>query len=653
MCHLPVTLHISHTVEMQINPRTGIKANHDLPITYGQPTAYDLKTTRDLPVWRHLNELYERHLSDRGGTLASYIPELATVESDRFGIAFATTDGFVYEVGDAAAQFTIQSISKPIVYGLALQDHGQEEMLRRIGVEPSGDAFNSINFDEQHNRPFNPMINSGAIAICASIIGSGHQERYARILDMFRRFTGRSLAIDEAVYRSEARTGNRNRAIAYLELNAGMIGGDVDEHLDLYFRQCSLLVTPRDLAVIGATLANGGLNPVTGERALDAEYVRSVLSVMNSCGMYDYAGGWQFDIGLPAKSGVGGGITAVVPGHLGIGVFSPRVDAVGNSVRGVKVCEDISRYFRLHLFEERGSSLVPFRRIYRGGEIRSKRIRRRDDARRLDRQGHLIVVYELQAELSFIEAERVTRRIIGDQETATHFILDLTRVVRIDAIALELLNTARETLEAAGKTFAIVTVSSEVPSAFAQDMHFPDADIALEFFEDRLLDMPESSMTASSLTEIAGDAVALPLEQFDLLSSMSDSAVAALRALLQLRPFAAGEKLIAQNSEAAELFFLTRGRVDVAVPVRSGLSHRVSTIDAGNMFGELALFGRAQRTADVIPATDGEALVLSADGMARLRDEHAEAYTGLLLAVGSSLTDRLRRANAEIRALSK
>jgi glutaminase len=599
--------------------------------------------SQELPVWQYLQALYQRHLPNTDGSLASYIPELAAVNPDQFGIAFATTDGFVYEVGDTTTPFTIQSISKAVIYGLALEDHGQEAVLKKIGVEPSGDAFNSITFDERNNRPFNPMVNAGAIAASALVRGKDHDERMARIIDMFRKFTGRKLEIDEAVYRSESATGHRNRAIAYLELNSGMIDGNVDEHLDLYFRQCSLLVTTRDLAMIGATLANGGLNPVTRERAMSPANVRSVLSVMNTCGMYDYAGGWQFDVGLPAKSGVGGGITAVLPGQLGIGVFSPRLDEVGNSLRGVKVCEDISGGFGLHLFEDRGSGLQPFRRMYRGDEVHSKRVRRKEQARVIDRYGHLISVYELQAELGFIEAERVTRRMIEDTSSAYYFLLDITRVLRMDAVALDLLNTARTNLQAAGKVFAIVSVSEDVPAAFEQHMHFANIDTAMEYFEDRLLERAEAVVTDAKV----------PLEEFDLLAGLDQEMVKTLASHLETRSFAAGETLIAQNSRADELFFLTEGRVDVAVRIGNGPSYRVSTIDAGTMFGELALFGTAPRTADIISATPGEALVLHRGAVDALKDQHSATYTALLLAVGSSLSDRLRRANSEIRALAR
>ena len=392
-----------------------------------------------LPVRDYLDQLHQRHKENRQGAVASYIPELTRVDHDLFGISLATMDGYVYETGDSAALFTIQSISKAIVYGMALADHGREEVLRKIGVEPSGEAFNSITFDERNNRPFNPMVNAGAIAATSLIKGGDKEERFERMLDCFRRFVGRDLDMDEAVHRSESLTGHRNRAIAFLELNSGMIEGDIEAHLDLYFRQCSLLVNTADLAIMAATLANGGVNPVTGERAIPAEHVRSVLSVMNTCGMYDYAGGWQFEVGLPAKSGVGGGIAAVLPGHLGIGVFSPRLDKVGNSERGMRVCEDLSRRFHLHLFEDRGSHQEPIRRFYRGTEVRSSRVRRQAEISALDHDGYAIAVCELQGELSFVEAERVTRRIREQVSSVRHLIIDMTRLRRVDTVAAELL----------------------------------------------------------------------------------------------------------------------------------------------------------------------------------------------------------------------
>lgn len=302
------------------------------------------------PFRAYLSDLHDKYKSLNEGNVADYIPELALAKPEWFGICAVTTDGQVFDVGDCDKVFTIQSISKAFVYGLALEDHGREYVNSKVSVEPTGEAFNSIVLDEKTNRPFNPMVNAGAIATTDLIKGKGGTERLKRMLDMFRRYTGREHDINVPVFLSERATGNRNRAIAYLMLNFGMVSDRIEETLDLYFQQCSILVNAQDLAMMGATLANGGINPITKERAIDEHYVQDVISLMLTCGMYDYSGEWAYRVGMPAKSGVGGGITAVVPGKLGIGTFSPLVDPKGNSVRGIKVCEDLSRDFGLHLF---------------------------------------------------------------------------------------------------------------------------------------------------------------------------------------------------------------------------------------------------------------------------------------------------------------
>ncbi|MGD1901040.1 MAG: glutaminase A [Geitlerinemataceae cyanobacterium] len=284
------------------------------------------------------------------GVVANYIPELALARSDWFGISVIATNGKTFEVGDCDRPFTIQSISKAFVYGLALEDRGRDYVNSKVSVEPTGEAFNAIVLDEVTNRPSNPMVNSGAIATTDLIDGKDAADRLKRMLEMFERYTGRSHDINVPVFLSEKTTGHRNRAISHLMLNFGMVSDRIEETLDLYFQQCAILVTARDLAMMAATLANGGVNPVTGVRALDSQYVKDVQSVMFTTGMYDYSGEWAYRIGLPAKSGVGGGITAVAPNCLGIGTFSPPLDAKGNSVRGTQVCEALSRDFGLHVF---------------------------------------------------------------------------------------------------------------------------------------------------------------------------------------------------------------------------------------------------------------------------------------------------------------
>lgn len=303
------------------------------------------------PFLAVLNDLYSKYKSQKEGTLANYIPELAKVNPELFSICIVTVDGQTYQVGDYQQQFTIQSISKVFAYGLALEDHGRDYVLTRVGVEPTGDAFNAIILDETSKRPYNPMVNAGAIATTSLIKGSGPTERLNRVLEMFSKYTGRDTMVDISVFTSERSTGHRNRAIAHLMLNFGMIDQNIEEVLDLYFQQCAVMVNCQDLAVMAATLANKGINPVTKKQALDRSYVKDILSVMYTCGMYNFAGEWVYKVGLPAKSGVCGGIMAVVPHKMGIGVFSPLLDVRGNSVRGVKVCEELSRRLGLHLFE--------------------------------------------------------------------------------------------------------------------------------------------------------------------------------------------------------------------------------------------------------------------------------------------------------------
>jgi glutaminase len=295
--------------------------------------------------------LYEKHRSNNDGDVATYIPELGKANPDDFGISLVTVDGQEFSIGDSQREFTIQSICKPFAFLLALGRLGRDKTLSHVGIEPSGEAFNSVYLQIPSNRPFNPMVNAGAIAI-ASLIKDDTPEagvnNFTRVLSLA---AGRPLRVDESVYASESSTGDRNRAIAYLLRNFHIIDEKVDHTVHQYFSQCSVLVTSRDLAMMGATLANLGANPVSGDDVFDMKYIRDVLAVMFTCGMYDYAGEWAYRVGVPAKSGVAGGVLAVVNRQFSIGVYSPRLDFRGNSVRGIAVCIDLAEEFGLHAFD--------------------------------------------------------------------------------------------------------------------------------------------------------------------------------------------------------------------------------------------------------------------------------------------------------------
>ena len=375
-----------------------------------------------------------------GGKVADYIPQLGKADPATFGIALATVDGEIYATGDANHLFTIQSVSKPFMYGYALQHYGREYVLHHVGVEPTGEAFNSIVLDEVANRPFNPMVNAGAIAVAALMPGDTEEERIGTMLNLFSDLAGRRLEIDEQVFQSEHATGHRNRAIAYMMLNTGMIERDPIEALDLYFRQCSITISCRDLAMMAATLANDGVNPLTGVAVFDPHYVRDVLSVMNSCGMYNYAGQWSYEVGMPAKSGVSGCIMAVIPGQVGVGVYSPPLDAQGNSVRGIKVCQDISNEFELHAFNNRTNVRSVIRRVYHGDRVRSSRLAHaRRNATCSTPKAVKIAVIEVQGALFFGSTEQLLRRIAELSETARYIVVDFKRVHLADSAARKLI----------------------------------------------------------------------------------------------------------------------------------------------------------------------------------------------------------------------
>ena len=280
------------------------------------------------------------------GKNADYIPELAKVDAQLFGIAVMRLDGELYEMGDTSTAFTIQSISKVFTLARALADSGAATVEKRIGADATGQAFNSIvalglNKLQKRPPPGNPFVNAGAIATVDLVAGKDAAERWKHILGTMNAFAGRALNVDEKVYKSETDTNARNQGISWILKADEVIKGNPPEILDLYTRQCSVAITARDLVTMGATLANGGVNPRTGERVVDPAIAAKVLAVMATAGLYETTGTWMFRVGVPAKSGVGGGILAVVPGRYAIAAFAPPLDEAGNSVRAQKAIESI------------------------------------------------------------------------------------------------------------------------------------------------------------------------------------------------------------------------------------------------------------------------------------------------------------------------
>ncbi|MBQ8997546.1 MAG: glutaminase A [Clostridium sp.] len=287
------------------------------------------------------------------GQVASYIPELKNAKRDDLGICIIDKDNNVYKAGSYNKKFTIQSISKPIILAMALMDNDWSYVFSKVGMEPSGDPFNSIMKLETNDtkKPSNPMINAGAIVTTSLIKGNSSEEKEERMLRFFRKLANNdNIGINYDVYKSEKLTGDRNRAMAYLLKNDGFIDGDVEEILDLYFKQCSIEIDVVDLARIGINLAMYGKDIETGEQLIDERVSRIIKTFMVTCGMYDASGEFAIKVGIPAKSGVGGGIMASVPNTMGIGVYGPALDKKGNSIAGVKILEELSNRYNLNIF---------------------------------------------------------------------------------------------------------------------------------------------------------------------------------------------------------------------------------------------------------------------------------------------------------------
>jgi glutaminase len=550
------------------------------------------------PVQSYLQELHSRLARDDSGEVADYIPELARADRSSFGIALATVDSAVYEVGDTRLPFTIQSISKPLTFAMALESRG-ETVRERVGVEPTGEAFNAIDLD-----PLNPLVNAGAI-LTRSLLGATPD---LSPLQGYSAFAGRELSIDDRVRQSESRTAYRNRAIAHLLRGAERFDGDPDEVVESYIEQCSVLVDCRDLAVIASTLAAGGRNPVSQERVVSPDTVRDVLSVMATAGMYDAAGDWLYDVGLPAKSGVAGGVIAVLPGQLGIGVFSPPLDARGNSVRGVRVCAELSRSLDLHIFKHARRSPSPVRRTFTLAEVTSKRQRDPVVAAQIALDGARARAFELQGDLGFVEAERVVRAVL--ETPAELVLLDLERVRTVHEAAITLL---------AGLADRISALSA-APQRLVQALDaqpFDELDRGLEFLEDRL----------------TGDTAAptlIDLRDHPVLRGVSANDLALLAGRLERRFFAAGDYLFRSGDTVSELLLITGGVVSETVTLAHGDVRRVATLTAGMSLGELALLNGGERIGDARADTEVECHALPAEALAGMRELDADLRATLL-----------------------
>jgi len=601
-------------------------------------------------VLDYLEQLHREFAGVTDGKIATYIPELAKSSPNSFGIALVTANGTAYEAGDSRLPFTIQSISKPFVYGLALEEHGRQHVLSKVGVEPTGDAFNSISLEPGTGRPRNPMINAGAIATTSLIGGKTGAARLRRLLDMFALYAGRDVALDNEVYRSESETGHRNRAIGHMLRNFDILTTDPIPSVELYFQQCSVSVTAYDLGVMAATLANGGVNPITGKQAIRGEYVESVLSVMGSCGMYDYAGEWIYTIGMPAKSGVSGGIIAVLPGQLGIAVYSPPLDNRGNSVRGIRVCDAISRHCDLHILNQPASAESSIRLKFTGAELSSNRIRTPEESQALHLGGGHIQAYQLQGNLHFTSTEAIVHDIIVNVKRTRYLILDFKKVLTISESSCRLFFDILNKLSALDRVVIFTHVEHlpllrrymkvKLGDRFSELFRsMEENDLALEWCENRVIeatlpDRPDEGPATAG--------------QYELFANFTPAEIAVIESVLQRRTYQQNEAIINAGDEARELFFLARGGVSVFVSMASGARKRLATFTRGMVFGEMAVIDRAPRSAMIVADSEVICDVMGIEEFDRLGTSHPGIKIKLLENLSLCICRRLRTVNRKL-----
>jgi glutaminase len=597
------------------------------------------------PLLRFLHRCHADFSAETGGAVANYIPELGKADPDQFGISLATLDGHVYEVGDTRIPFTIQSMSKPFVFALALDTLGAARVESAIGVEPSGDPFNSIRLNAD-NHPFNPMVNAGAIACSGLIHEAKGDGAFETIRQALGRFAGRELGIDEAVYASESATGDRNRAIGYLLRNSAVIKDDVGAVVEVYFRQCAILVTARDIAVMAATLANRGVNPVTGEQVMTPYAISRALSVMTSSGMYDYAGEWIYRVGIPAKSGVGGGILAALPARLGLGSYSPRLDSHGNSVRGIKVCEALSAHYDLHMLNRSDDSRNSIIADYNIGKSPSRRSRRPHERKILAAHHQDVRIIELVGTLTFSNVDFISRQ-LGSKPRPQFIIFDLRRVAAMTRAGARLLAEGFRELAAFNVTVILSGIKRHSPEwkvigewvdGITNLRNYHLLDDAIEWAEDQIIYRHGGTIDSVEMTD---------LSEQSLLAGLSPKELADLEAVGMVRTYHAGERIIAAKEPATSLFFLRSGVVHVMLPDGT----RLATVAAGMVFGEMALL-EPRRSADVMADKSVTALEVPLGEFQRFREANPRIGERIMRNLALLLADRLIVANTKVSLLT-
>lgn len=635
------------------------------------------------PLHRYLADTIENLRPLTAGTVNPVTETATQPDIHKFGITLTTVNGHQYSSGDADHKFAIQSIAKVFAYGLALDDLGPTVVGKKIDVEPSGDPFNEISLQHGSGRPANPMINAGAIATVGLIKGRGGVDRISRIsrtMDLAAEGSPGQLEINRTVFHAENIAGHRNRALAWLLRSFDIIDSDPEPVVQDYFLECSTDVTTENLSMMAATLANKGVNPVTGKEVFSEETTRQVLGVMMTCGMYDAAGNWMIDIGLPAKSGVDGGIMVVVPGQLGIGVYSAPLDDHGNSVRGAAAIRLVTRDLGLHYAEASPLGGSTLRAHYSLADASLGVVRSTELSKITSKFGERCQILEVSGDLGFAETETMARTIVELEDDVSMVVIDFQGVDDFGRAAILMLAGLTSQWRAAGKDIIFIDWGESLVEHILEfvDVHeleLPDPREKAKAASAGQLDLPWDDDTLTA--EISGEfrlfdnrSAALEWAELRLAQRyarqvlhtddeprepgtapvfdfLADRDVNVLADYMERRSYPAGTVIRRVGQPFGGIYFIRSGRVELAAEGQGDARYRHVYLSPGSTFGEFALSSTGRQLTTIRAVDDVEVLVLSARSIAKVEQSDPQLAIRLWTAIAREAYTVLEQSSRE------
>lgn len=578
------------------------------------------------PIQQYLDSVHERLFDVHGGEQPQNNPSLAEADPDLCGLAMTTADGYTYTSGDAEVPFSMQSISKVFCYAIALQDRGFRFMDAKIDVEPSGSSFKDLSSEANTGRPKNPLINIGAIAATAQILPDSDGEVFDKILRVMSDCAARDLEVDEVSYEADRDGGMHNRALSWFLASWGIIDGDPLPAFDDYSRQCAILTSAKDLSIMSATLTNLGVNPVTGKRVFSRQVAQRVLSVMLTCGMYDDSGDWVSSVGMPAKSGVGGGIISALPGQLGIATYAPPLDQHGSSVRGLAAHRILSRDLELHFVRTSKAGLSTIRTHDTIDHVPSTTRRPEAAEAVLAEYGERAHVLEVMGDLLFSGIEVLSREVATFDKNTVCVVVDLSRADHIAEVSVKAISRLAAALADVDTSLGLVDPFDRLANLLVP------VDMQVEIFEDR---NDALSWAEDQILRQYGDEDCFPDEAIStpvLLEGIDEKIREKVVSLLKREEYDTGDIVRKVGDEFDGIRFIVSGEVHTLNPEDEGGDVNAQLV-AGMSFGELALNETYHQPFDVRVAEPTVVELLSKSAIEKLEKSDPEAAAMLWRAI--------------------